>query len=88
MRLSPPKGKMGDMAGYVVEYNRRTHERRITEFVTPREAMEYRLKLEAERTDKNVEIAALVSKSLDTLKQTHSRYFSGAELAAEDCMLT
>ncbi|OIN80667.1 hypothetical protein K3U93_10130 [Mycobacterium malmoense] len=79
---------MGDMAGYVVEYNRRTHERRITEFVTTREAMEYRLKLEAERTDKNVEIAALVSKSLDTLKQTHSRYFSGAELAAEDCMLT
>ncbi|GFG75883.1 hypothetical protein [Mycobacterium botniense] len=69
-----------------MDYNRRTHERRITEFVTTREAMEYRLKLEAERTDRDVEIAALVSKSLDTLKQTHSRYFSGKELAARDSM--
>lgn len=34
------------MAGYVIEYNRRTHERRISEFATSREAME----LEAERT--------------------------------------
>lgn len=70
------------MPGYVVEYNRRTGARRITEFETPSEAMEYRLKLEAERTDRNVEIAALVSKSLETLKQTHSRYFSGDELPA------
>ncbi|WP_041181111.1 hypothetical protein [Mycobacterium canetti] len=71
---------MGDVAGYVVEYNRRTHARRITEFATPREAMEHRLKLEAERTDSNIEIVALVSKSLETLKQTHSRYFTGEEL--------
>jgi hypothetical protein len=74
--------KVVDVAGYVIEYNRHRHARRITEFVTPREAMEYRLKREAERTDRNVEIAALVSKSLDTLKQTHSRYFSGDELRA------
>jgi hypothetical protein len=40
------------------------------------------LKLEAARTDPNIEIAALASKSLDTLKQTHSRYFTGEELAA------
>nr|WP_232065420.1 hypothetical protein [Mycobacterium shinjukuense] len=68
------------MAGYVVEYDRRTHARRITEFATPRAAMEHRLKLEAERTDRNVEVVALVSTSLDTLKQTHSRYFAGDEL--------
>jgi hypothetical protein len=67
------------MPGYVIEYNRKTRERRITEFDTPHEAMEYRLKLEAERGDMDVEIVALVSKSLDTLKQTHSRYFTGGE---------
>jgi hypothetical protein len=68
------------MPGYVIEYNRRTHTRRVTEFATPREAMEYRLKLEEQRTDTDIEIAALSSKSLDTLEQTHSRYFSGREL--------
>ncbi|WP_328516203.1 hypothetical protein [Mycobacterium canetti] len=74
------QGEAGEVAGYVVEYNRRTHVRRITEFATPQEAMEHRLKLEAERTDSNIEIVALVSKSLETLKQTHSRYFTGEEL--------
>jgi hypothetical protein len=53
------------MPGYVIEYNRHTHTRRVTEFSTPRDAMEYRLKLEAGRTDRNVEIVALVSKSLE-----------------------
>jgi hypothetical protein len=36
------------MAGYVIECNRRTHTRRVTEFTTPQEAMEYRLKLDGE----------------------------------------
>jgi hypothetical protein len=66
------------MAGFVIEYNRRTHQRRVTEFATAREAMKYRLELEAVRTDGNIEIAALSSKSLDTLKSTHSRYFLDA----------
>jgi hypothetical protein len=44
--------------------------------------MEHRLKLEAERTNSDVEIVALISDSLDTLHQTHSRYFTGEELAA------
>ena len=72
------------MAGFVIEYNRHTRARRVTEFATAREAMEYRLRLEAGRTDRNVEIAALSSKSLDTLRQTHSRYFSGEELPVGD----
>lgn len=72
------------MPGYVIEYNRRTHARRLTEFATPHEAMEYRLGLEAQRTDTDVEIAAVASRSLDMLKQTHSRYFTGEELAAGD----
>jgi hypothetical protein len=68
------------VTGYVIEFNRVTRERRVHEFDTPREAMQYRLKLEAERIDENVEIVVLVSKSLDTLMHTHSRYFAGTEL--------
>ena len=69
------------MPGYVIEFNRRTRTRRVTEFGTPREAMQHRLDLERERTDKDVEIVALISDSLETLQQTHSRYFTGGELA-------
>jgi hypothetical protein len=71
------------MAGFVIEYNRHTGTSRVTEFTTAREAMEYRLELEAARTNRNVEIAALSSRSLDTLKQTHSRYFHGAEMTGD-----
>ncbi len=69
------------MPGYVIEFNRHTGDRRVTEFVTPREAMEYRLKLESMRSDENIEIAALISDSLETLQRTHARYFTGKELA-------
>jgi hypothetical protein len=70
------------MRGYVIEFNRRTGDRRVTEFATSQEAMEYRLQLEAGRHDENIEIAALISESLETLQRTHSRYFTGQELAA------
>jgi hypothetical protein len=70
------------MRGYVIEFNRRTRDRRVTELATPHEAMEYRLQLEAERLDENIEIVALISESLETLKRTHSRYFIGQEVEA------
>jgi hypothetical protein len=44
--------------------------------------MEYRLRLEAARIDENIEIAAPISDSLATLQRTHSRYFTGEQLAA------
>jgi hypothetical protein len=70
------------MRGYVIQFNRRTGDRHVTEFATPGEAMEYRLELEAERRDESIEIAALISESLETLQRTHSRYFTGREVAA------
>ena len=70
------------MPGYVIVFNRQTRERRVTEFEDSREAMRYRLELEGSRTDSNLEIAALVSKSIATLERTHSRYFTGRELTA------
>lgn len=70
------------MPGFLIEFNRRTRERRVRQFDDPGEAMRLRLQLEAERVDDDVEIAALTSKSLDTLQRTHSRYFTGKELAS------
>ena len=70
------------MPGFVIEFNRHTGDRRVTGFANAREAMERRLELESERTDQGVEIVALISDSLTTLRQTHSRYFTGVELAA------
>lgn len=70
------------MPGYVIVFNRQTRERRVTEFEDSREAMRYRLELEGSRTDPNLEIAALVSKSIAMLERTHSRYFTGRELTA------
>ncbi|WP_235681133.1 hypothetical protein [Tomitella gaofuii] len=46
---------------------------------TPREAIEYRLRLEQNREDSNIEIVVLTSASLETLERTHSRYFTGKE---------
>jgi len=68
--------------GFVIEFNRRTRERRVHQFDAPQDAMRYRLQLEVERTDADVEIAALTSRSLETLQRTHSRYFTGKELTA------
>lgn len=75
-------GALTDMPGFVIEYNRRTRDRRVHEFVDPQEAMRYRLRLESERGDMDVEIVALTSRSLESLQRTHSRYFTGKELAA------
>jgi hypothetical protein len=68
------------VAAYVIEFNRRTRARRVTEFSTPKEAMQRRLHLESDRDNDDIEIVALSGDSLETLKQTHSRYFSGREL--------
>jgi len=54
------------MPSFVIEFHRHTRDRRVTEFSSPHDAMEYRLKLESARTDENIEIAALTSKSRET----------------------
>lgn len=73
------------MSGFLIEYNRRSSDWRLTEYTGeagPRNAMINRLRLERERTDGDWEIAALASDSLDSLQETHSRYFRGEELAS------
>ncbi|OBG89400.1 hypothetical protein A5699_14150 [Mycobacterium sp. E802] len=68
------------MPAFVIEFNRRTRTRRVHQFESSREAMAYRLQLERERQDHDIEIAALTSASIDSLQRTHSRYFTGTDL--------
>jgi hypothetical protein len=63
----------------VIEFDRGTGDRHVTEADTPRLAMELRLQLEAARVDESIEIACLSSNSLEALQRTHSRYFMGTE---------
>lgn len=42
--------------------------------------MEFRLQRERDRERDEIEIAALTSRSLDSLRRTHSRYFTGVDL--------
>ncbi len=73
------------MPGFVIEYNRRSGTRRVTSYLGVdghREAMRQRLLLERERQDLNIEIVSLISDSLDTVQETHSRYFQGRDVAA------
>lgn len=68
------------MTGFVIEFNRRTRERRVTKFEGPDghlQALRRRIELEATRTDPNLEIASLTSDSLESVRHTHSRYFEG-----------
>lgn len=71
------------MSGFLIEYNRSTRERRVTAFEGqdgPQLALAERLRRERDRTDGNWEIVSLNSNSVETIKKTHSRYFSGHRL--------
>lgn len=71
------------MPGYVVEYNRKSRDWKVTEFPGPdghRAAMRRRIELEESRQDPDIEIVSLNSDSLDTVRKTHARYFEGREL--------
>ncbi|MBJ7479284.1 hypothetical protein [Rhodococcus sp. (in: high G+C Gram-positive bacteria)] len=68
------------MTAFLIQYNRRTAESIVTEFVGPdgrSQAMRERLALEKSRSDRDIEIVTLSGDTLDTIKRTHSRYFQG-----------
>jgi hypothetical protein len=73
------------MPGYVIEYNRITGDRHVTEFpgsTGHREALLERLRLEKVRPSEDWEIVSLNSDSLETVQKTHSRYFTGIQRSA------
>ncbi len=69
---------------FLVEFNRRTGQRRVRAFSSAREATLCRLQLERERVNTDIEICALSTDSLEALQTTHSRYFSGEEMSDDD----
>lgn len=67
------------MSGFVIRYHRPSGLHEVREFPGAdghREAMRFRLQLEAEREDSDWEIVSLNSASIETLRKTHSRYFA------------
>lgn len=68
------------MESFVIEYNRTTHARTVTRFESPRDAVVFRI--ERERLSQpDIEVAVLLSRSIEALQRTHSRYFVGDEVA-------
>jgi hypothetical protein len=60
---------------FLLEYHRPSGElRTLVEYSDGHEAMEHRFALERDN-DRDVEVVVLCAESLDTIKQTHSRYF-------------
>lgn len=68
------------MESFVIEYNRATHDRRVTQFASREAAVEYRIARE-QLGSPEIEVAVLLSQSLAALRRTHSRYFVGDEIA-------
>lgn len=70
------------MTGFLIEYHRPTGDWSVQEFPgeTGRaEALEASFRMEKRRSSSEYEIAVLTTDSLETLRSTHSRYFSGHE---------
>lgn len=73
------------MAGFVIEYNRLSGERRVHTFPGAnghRDALRLRLELEDTRESDAWEIVSLNSNSLETVQRTHARYFERDRLSA------
>lgn len=66
------------MKAFLLEYRRSAGELlSIEEFPNLVDATHERLRREDLRTDKDIEIAAIMSTDLESLKRSHSRYFMG-----------
>ena len=68
------------MKHFLIVYNRRTGERKMTEYAESTQAIRARLEAESQNSNPDVEIVVIGAASLDDLKVTHSRYFTTEEL--------
>lgn len=68
------------MTGFLVEYHRPTGDWSLQEFPGTSgrtDALSESFRMERDRVSADFEIAVLTTNSFDTLRRTHSRYFSG-----------
>lgn len=71
------------MAGYLIQFNKKTQQRRVEIFEGPsghKEAMRRRLDLEKEGLGEEWEIVSLNADSIDSVMRSHSRYFQGSDV--------
>ncbi|MFR9681599.1 hypothetical protein ACL1FY_04160 [Corynebacterium striatum] len=65
------------MSAFLIEYHRKKGSVRCEEFDSLSEATRERLRLDHFNTDPDIEIVAVASANEESLRQSHSRYFSG-----------
>ncbi|WP_075725520.1 hypothetical protein [Corynebacterium aquilae] len=63
------------MPSFLITYNRRSGVVSVREFADPIEAAVERVNRALESTDTDTEIVTVSSASLESVKQSHSRYF-------------
>lgn len=72
-----PNGNEQAMVDFIITYNRRTGESRITQYQDSAQAIKERLRREADISNPDIEMAHISAPSLESLKKSHSRYFMG-----------
>lgn len=65
------------MSAFLIEYHRKKGTVRCEKFNSLSEATRERLRLDQSNTNPDVEIVAVASANEESLRQSHSRYFSG-----------
>lgn len=63
------------MTSFVIEYHRLSGALSVTPFANRREASEERFRRNQTRASKDVEVVSVTTDSMESLKQSHSRYF-------------
>lgn len=66
------------LSSFIIIYNRKTGESLIEPISDSTQAINNRLRREAEIDDPDTEIAHISAPSLESLKKSHSRYFMGS----------
>ncbi|WP_454301298.1 hypothetical protein [Salana multivorans] len=69
------------MASFVITYHRLSGHVGVETFTDSSDAVDRQFELRDACTDPDVEIVTLTSESIETIRQTHSRYFMREDLA-------
>ncbi|APQ42466.1 hypothetical protein [Pasteurella phage PMP-GADVASU-IND] len=70
--------KVSSVSSFLIKYQRRSGHLVLEKFESLLEATKKRLELDKENKDPDLEIVAVASQSEESLRQSHSRYFSAA----------
>ncbi|MCQ4621641.1 hypothetical protein KBX19_10530 [Corynebacterium sp. CCUG 71335] len=72
------------MIHFLIEYHRPTGRLEVTPYEDAREAAKERINRQLNRPDTDTEVVVILSDSLRSLRQTHSRYFASEDAIIHD----